>query len=116
VDDTAELLALRVHDPDPAGAAAIDIPFDIDLHAIWDAGLAAAQIGKDAVGVLGERAVGQQLESTDVGTPRVVDVEHFFIGREGEAIGQYKVVDQQAHCAEIGGDAVDAGKGQIPLL
>src|SRR5205814_4224633 len=64
VDDTAELLAVPVHDPDPAGAAAIDIAFDIDLHAVGDAGLGAAQIGKDPVGVLRERAVGQQLEST----------------------------------------------------
>src|ERR1700676_2172296 len=46
--DAAELFALRVHDPDPAGAAAIDIAFDIDLHAVGDAGLIAAQIDEDA--------------------------------------------------------------------
>src|SRR5580693_5300717 len=116
VDDAAELLALWVQDPDPAGPAAIDISFDIDLHAVGDAGLAAAQIGKDPVGVLGERAVGQQLESTDMTAPRVVDVEHRLIRREGQAVGQYKIVDQEAHTAEVGGDAVDAGKGQVPLL
>src|SRR5271170_6932168 len=102
VDDAAELLALRVHDPDPTGATAIDIALDIDLHAVGDAGLAAAQIDKDAVGVLCERAVGQQLEGTDVAAPRIVDVEYRLIGREREAVGQYKIVDQEAHAAEIG--------------
>src|SRR5205823_12863424 len=80
VNDAAELISLRVHDPDPAGAAAIDIAFDVDLHAVGDAGLATAQIGKYPVGVLGKRAVGQQLESADVAAPRVVDVEHRLIG------------------------------------
>ena len=66
--------------------------------------------------MLRQRAVGQQLESADLGAPRVVDVEHRLIGREGEAVWQYKIADQKAHAAEIGGDAVDAGKGQVPLL
>src|SRR6202040_2053082 len=57
MDDTAELLAIRVHDPDPAGAAAIDVAFDIDLHAVGDTGFAAAQIGEDPVAGLGEGAV-----------------------------------------------------------
>src|SRR5580693_7723857 len=83
VDDATELLALWVQDPNPAGPAAIDVSFNIDLHAV---GLAAAQIGKDPVGMLGERAVGQQLESTDMTAPRVVDVEDRVIRREGQAV------------------------------
>src|SRR5438270_1314704 len=74
VHDTAELLALGVDDPQPAGAAAIDIAFDIDLHAVGHARLIAAQIGKDPVARLGERAVGSNIEGADVAAARVVDV------------------------------------------
>src|SRR5215468_11663514 len=49
VHDAAELLALRVEDPDAARAAAIDVAGRVDLHAVGDAGLAAAQIGEHAV-------------------------------------------------------------------
>src|SRR5258708_9489988 len=44
VHDAAELLALRVEDPDAARAAAIDAVGRVDLHAVGDAGLAAAWI------------------------------------------------------------------------
>ena len=60
----------------PPGAAAIDIALDVHLHAVGNAGLVAAQVGEDAVGLLRERAVGQQVEGPDVAAPRVVDVEH----------------------------------------
>src|SRR5262245_52396338 len=42
VHDAAELLALRVEDPDAARAAAVDVPGRVDLHAVGHAGLAAA--------------------------------------------------------------------------
>src|SRR5689334_10344614 len=51
VHDAAELLPGLVHDPHAAGATAIDVAFDIDLHAVGHAGFRAAQIGEDAVGV-----------------------------------------------------------------
>src|SRR6516162_11496753 len=38
VHDAAELLALRVEDPDAARAAAIDVASRVDLHAVGDAG------------------------------------------------------------------------------
>jgi hypothetical protein len=38
------------------------------------------------------------------------------IGRECKPVGQHKIADQQAHGAEIGGDAIDTGEGQVPLL
>ena len=116
VHDAAELLALRIHDPYPAGAAAIDVAFDIDLHAVGDAGLVAAQIDEDPVGLLGERAVGHQIEGADVPAARIVDVEHALIRREREPVGHHEIADQQGHRAEIGRDAVDAGEGQVPLL
>ena len=47
VNDAAELLTIRIHDPDPPGSAAIDIAFDVNLHAVGDTGLVAAQIGKE---------------------------------------------------------------------
>src|SRR5207245_8854928 len=53
VHDAAELLALRVEDVDAARAAAIDVAGDVDLQAVGPAGLAAAQIGEGAVGLLG---------------------------------------------------------------
>src|SRR5215467_15618114 len=34
VHDAAELCALGIHDPQPTGTAAIDIAFDVDLHAV----------------------------------------------------------------------------------
>src|SRR5271169_4512857 len=47
VHDAAELFALRVHDPQPASATAINIALDVDLHAVRNAGLVAAQIDKN---------------------------------------------------------------------
>src|SRR6516225_6381691 len=121
--DRAQVVAARKIEGLPVVAAEGDIGcgggavYDAaDLHAVWNAGLVAAQIGKDPVGVLGERAIGQQLEGANVAAARVVDVEDIFIGRKGEAIGQHEVADQQGHRAEVGRDAVDAGKGQVPLL
>src|SRR5215471_1407395 len=116
VDDAAELLPPRIHDPDPAGAAAIDIALHVDLHAVGNPGLAAAQVGEDAVGVLGQGAAGQKVEGANVRAARVVDVEHGLIGGEGEAVGQHEVRGEQAQGAQIGRDAVDTGEGQVPLL
>src|SRR5262245_65766365 len=56
VHDATELLALRIEDVDAARAAAIDVAGDVDLQAVGPAGLAAAQIGEYAVGLLGEQA------------------------------------------------------------
>ena len=79
-------------------------------------GSLAPQVGEDPVGLLRQRAVGQQVEGPDVAAPGVVNVEHAFIGGEGEAVGHDKVIDEQAQGAQIGRDAVHAGKGQVPLL
>src|SRR5262249_3610478 len=46
----------------------------------------------------------------------VDDVEHALIRGEREPIRPDKIVAQEGYGAEIGRDAVDAGKGQIPLL
>src|SRR2546422_9856 len=116
VDDAAELLAPWIHDPDASGSAAVDVAFDIYLHAVGDAGFVAPELGEDPIRLLRERAVGQQVECPDVSAPSVVDVEHRFIRREGEAVGQHEVGNEQAHRAQIGRDAVHSGKGQIPLL
>src|SRR4051794_38424169 len=86
MDDAAELLALRVHDPDAAGAAAIDIPFDIDLHAVGHARLVTAQIDEDTVALPCQHAVWVQLECTNVAAPRIVDVQRLFVGRERQPV------------------------------
>ena len=46
VHDATEFLAAWVHDPDAARAAAIDIAFDVYLHAIGYTGLVTAQISE----------------------------------------------------------------------
>src|SRR6266446_1545418 len=116
VDYATQLFAVWIHDPKPARSAAIDVPLDIDLHAVGNTGLGAPQINKDAVGLFREGAVGHQVESPDVSAARIIDVEHRFIGRKSEAVRHDKVADQQAHGAEIRADAIHTGKGQVPLL
>jgi hypothetical protein len=87
MDDAAQLFAMWVHDPKPARSTAIDIPSDIDLHAIGNTGLAAVQINEDAVGLFREGAVGHQVECPDMSAARIINVEHRFIRRKGEAVG-----------------------------
>src|SRR6202048_4492813 len=65
VHDAGELLALWVDDPQPASAAAINVSLDVYLHAVGDAGLVAAQIDKDTIGVLGERAIWRELKGAE---------------------------------------------------
>src|SRR6516225_5782698 len=50
VHDATEFLATWIHDPDAARAAAIDIAFDVDFHAIGHTGLVTAQISEHPVG------------------------------------------------------------------
>src|SRR4030095_16845946 len=88
VDDAAELLAVRIHAPDAAGAAAVDVALHVHLHAVGHARLAAAELGEDAVGLLRERAVGQELEGPDVAAARIGDVQHLLVRRGGEALWQ----------------------------
>ena len=107
-------LPVRIHDPDAARAAAIDIARGIDLHAVGNAGFVAAQVGEHAVGLFRERAVGRQVEGPDMPAARIVDVEHAFVGREGETVGHDEVADQQRHGAEIGRHAIDAGERSGP--
>src|SRR5580692_3984157 len=83
--------------PDPPQ---IDIALDIDLHAVGNPRLATAQINKDTISLFRESAVGHQVECPDMSAARIIDVEHRFIGRKGEAVGQDKVADQQAYRAE----------------
>src|SRR5215813_11097517 len=47
---------------------------------------------------------------------RVVDVEHALVGRERKPVGQHEIVDEERERAEIRGEPVNAGKGQVPLL
>src|SRR5216683_2681214 len=49
VHDATELLALRIEDIEPACAAAKDIAGRIDLHAVRNARLGSAQVGKNPV-------------------------------------------------------------------
>src|SRR4029077_8628304 len=93
-----------------------NISFDIHFHAVGYAGLVAAQIDKHAVRGLCERAIGRELKGADVSAARVVDVEDALVRREGKAVGNDEIVDQQGQGTEIGSHPADPGKGQIPLL
>ncbi len=64
--NAAQLFPRRIHDPYSAGSATIDIPFLVDLHAVGDAGLIAAQVGKDVVSVFRKCAIGHYLKGPDV--------------------------------------------------
>src|SRR6516225_9476535 len=44
VNNTAQLLARRIENPDPPCAARINVPRDIHFHAVWIARFAAAQV------------------------------------------------------------------------
>ena len=100
----------------PAGAAAIDVAGDVDLHAVGHAGLAAAQVGEHPVALLGERAVGLDVEGADMAAAGVVDIEHALVRREREPVGEDEIIDEEAERAEVGREAIDAGEGQVPLL
>src|SRR4249920_1639696 len=116
VDDAAELLALRIEDPNSARAAAIDIARHIDFHAVGHAGLAAAQVGKYPVALFRHGAVGEHIEHPDMAAPAIVDVEHAFVRRECKPVRENEIVDQKAQGAKIGREAVHARKRQVPLL
>ncbi len=100
----------------PARAAAIDVSRRVDFHAVRHAGLRPAQVGENPVGLLCQETIGQDLEGPDVAAPRIVDVEHAFVRRERKTVGRDERVGDERHGAEIGRDAVHAGKLQVPLL
>src|SRR6516162_1818782 len=106
MDDTAKLLAIGINYPDSSCAATIDIASAIDLHAIGNARLRTIEVGKHMVGLTRQRSVRCHVKGANVATPRIVDVEHAFVGREGKAVRREEIVDQQRDGAEIGRDAV----------
>src|SRR5262249_9153595 len=52
VDDTAKLVALRIHDVDAARPPAIDVAGRIHFHAVRSTRLGAGKLDKDAFGLL----------------------------------------------------------------
>src|SRR5262249_61414326 len=114
--DAAELLARRIEDPQAAGAAAKDVAGAIDLHAVGNPALAAAEIGEYLVGLLRQQAVRLQLEHADVAAPRIVCVEEVLVGGERKAAGVDVGGGQKTHGAEGAGGAQTHPKGQVPRL
>jgi hypothetical protein len=51
MDDAAELLALRIEYPYSARTAAIDVASAVNLHAVRDTGLGAAEFREHSVGL-----------------------------------------------------------------
>ena len=90
----SQFLAGRIADVQTAGAARIDIAFDIDLHTVGDTGLIAVD-GEQYLGTLfGQSAVRLDLEGPDVAPSRVVHVQYAFVGGEHQPVGYYEVVYQ----------------------
>src|SRR5262249_24877833 len=108
VDNASELLALGIENPDTTRAAAIDVSGSVHLHAIRQAGLSPAQVGKHAIGLPRERAIRGQIERAYVPAPGVVDVEDTFVWRERKAVGNDEIIDEQCQRAEVGRAPVDA--------
>src|SRR5260221_2541823 len=108
MDDATELLPLRIENIEPTGAAAIDIAGRVDLHAVGATGLRTAQAGAHAVGLLRQGAVGSKVEGPDMAAPEIVDIDHAFVGREGEPVREDHVIEQERRVAEIGREEQDA--------
>ena len=114
--DDAQGFAGGVEDVQAAGAAAIDIALGVHLHAVRHALAVAAQVGEQPLGGQRQAAVILHIVGADDAPPGVVDVEDALVGGECQAVGDDEVADQQGQCAQVGGEAKDAGDGLFPLL
>ena len=88
--DGADVLAVRVDDPDAAGAGAVDVALDVHLHAVGRAGaVVAAHVAEQALAAEVEHAVAFDVVGADVlaVAVAVVDVEDLLVRREREAVG-----------------------------
>src|SRR5262249_19186571 len=70
--DAPEQISLGIDNMDAARPAAVEVPFDVHLHAVGTATLFFHLVKQPAVL---EATVGLNLESENVAPPRVVDVQ-----------------------------------------
>src|SRR5262245_47355849 len=75
--DAPEQISFGIDNMDAARAAAVEVAFDVDLHAVGPASLFFHLVKQPAVF---EAAVGLNVESENVAPPRVVHVQQRFIG------------------------------------
>src|SRR6266478_6048512 len=62
VDDTPQLLALRIQNPDATRAATIDVPSTVHLHPVRDTGFGTAEICEHAICLPGQRTIWRHIE------------------------------------------------------
>jgi len=93
------------------GPTAIDVAGHIHLHTIGTPGSSPRSPQRTWSVHFASVPLGLQVKGPNRASPGVVNVQHAFIRREGEAVGQDKVVDEQGKRAQIGCDAVHTRKG-----
>src|SRR5499427_3869989 len=101
VDDAPKLLALHIQNPDATRAPTIDVPGSVHLHSVRDTGFATAEICEHAIGLPGQRAIWRHIECAYVPAPRVIDIEDAFVRREGEAVRNDEIIDEQRQRAKV---------------
>src|SRR6266436_7209843 len=116
VDDTPELLALRIQNPDATRATTIDVPSIVHLHPVRDTGFGTAEICEHAICLPGQRTIWRHIESAYVPTPTVVDKEDAFVWREREAVGNDEIIDEQRQRAKVSRDPVEALIREVGLV
>src|SRR5215471_9409863 len=109
--DTADHLAVGSVDDDPVlglatGPCAPDVAVRVDTEAVAAAWLGAAELAPvGRLGAIVDHIVDLYRSLTRAG--RVDDVEQFFVGREGEPVRPFHVVDCDRHGAGTGVEPVD---------
>ena len=91
--DDSQLFATGVKYVQSAGAAGIDVAFNVYFHTVRDAGLFTGDVDDNLVALPGQGAVGLDLKGANVAPAGVVDVENALIRREHQTIGNHEIAD-----------------------
>jgi len=116
MDDATELLSRGIENIDSTRTAAIHVSGRVNLHAVRAARLRTSEIREQPVALLRQGAVGGKVERADMAAAEIIDIDHTFIGREGEPVGKDHIVEEERDRAEIRRDTINAGVGEVPLL
>src|SRR2546426_5265885 len=97
--DDAEVLTIRTEHPDALRARYPDVAALVALHAVDEVALLEGSRA-DALRehpAVRDRTVGLDVEHSDMGARRVVDVEQRLVGRKAEPGRLLEVVDEEVH-------------------
>jgi len=110
IDDALAVSGL-FKDVNSSGATAIDISFNVDLHAVGNAGLVTGNACEQPAVIDGP--VSSNIKDSDVLLISVIDVQKRFVRGEAKAVRFLKVIDQQRQLRGLGVQAVHALKTQL---